>query len=48
MTSSDSVSGALVKTRTSARASRASLRLAPELREFRTGPPTEGVGEAGS
>jgi tetratricopeptide (TPR) repeat protein len=48
MTSIGSASGALVKTRTSGRASSALLRLRPALELSMLGPPTDGVGAAGS
>ena len=47
MTSSGSLRAALVKTRTSGRASSALLRLGRALRESMLGPPTDGVGAAG-
>ena len=48
MTSTGAPNGSLVKTRTSSRASRALLRCGFAARESMLGPPTEGVGEAGS
>ncbi|HMD94877.1 MAG TPA: hypothetical protein VKG80_19775 [Trebonia sp.] len=48
MTSAGAPNGSLVKTRTSSRASRALLRRGFAARESMLGPPTEGVGEAGS
>lgn len=48
MTSSGAPSASLVNTRTSCRASRALFRRGLAARESMPGPPTDGVGEAGS